>query len=160
MESNREEALRALSIAQKRRDAGDYDSARRFAEKSLRLFETPEGKKLLDSIDSQAAKKEDPVKSYSSSTETHPSFSGSTHRHTQSQANTKNKEEEVKPREYTAENVAVVKRVRGCKVTEYYEILDLKRECEDSAIKKAYRKVRKPTFSWPYAILFFPSKLI
>lgn len=47
-------------------------------------------------------------------------------------------------REYTAEMVAVVKRVRGCKVTEYYEILSIKKDCEENDIKKAYRKVSTP----------------
>jgi hypothetical protein len=31
--------------------------------------------------------------------------------------------------------------VRTCKVTEYYEILEVKRECEEADVKKAYRKV-------------------
>jgi DnaJ family protein B protein 12 len=44
-------------------------------------------------------------------------------------------------REYTAENLAVVKRVRACKVTEYYEILAVKRECDEADVKKAYRKL-------------------
>jgi hypothetical protein len=44
-------------------------------------------------------------------------------------------------REYTAENLAVVERVRACKVTEYYEILAVKRECDEADVKKAYRKV-------------------
>ena len=35
-----------------------------------------------------------------------------------------------------------MKRVRACKVTEYYEILSVKRDCEEVEIKKAYRKVR------------------
>jgi preprotein translocase subunit Sec63 len=35
----------------------------------------------------------------------------------------------------------VVKRVRACKVTEYYEILAVKRECDEADVKKAYRKV-------------------
>ena len=54
MESNREEALRAIAIAQKHREAGNLDSARRFAEKSLRLFETTEAKSLLSDINAAA----------------------------------------------------------------------------------------------------------
>ena len=50
MESNREEALRALSSAQRRRDAGDVSGARKFALKSHALFATPEAKKLLDAL--------------------------------------------------------------------------------------------------------------
>jgi DnaJ family protein B protein 12 len=44
-------------------------------------------------------------------------------------------------REYTPEQHAVVKRVRACKVTAYYEILEVKKECNEGDIKKAYRKV-------------------
>ena len=42
---------------------------------------------------------------------------------------------------YTAENLAVVERVRECKVSDYYEILEIKRECDEADVKKAYRKV-------------------
>jgi DnaJ homolog subfamily B member 12 len=146
MESNRDEALRALAIAQKHRDSANYDSARRFVEKSLKLFETPEAKKLLDIIDSEAANAAG-SSSFSSSTEAHPSASGTKHRHQSppsmpSNGKGKSVEDDAKPREYSAENVAVVKRVRACRVTEYYEILALKRDCEESDIKKSYRKVR------------------
>lgn len=41
-----------------------------------------------------------------------------------------------------ASSAMVVRRVRACKVTEYYEILSVKQDCEEAKIKKAYRKVR------------------
>jgi DnaJ homolog subfamily B member 12 len=67
------------------------------------------------------------------------------HRHTDSTTHANGaangSAEKPKPREYTTENLAVVKRVRGCKVTEYYEILAVKRDCEENDVKKAYRKV-------------------
>jgi DnaJ family protein B protein 12 len=44
-------------------------------------------------------------------------------------------------REYTAEQLAVVKRIRKCKITQYYEIMSLQKDCEEADIKKAYRKV-------------------
>ena len=47
-----------------------------------------------------------------------------------------------KAREYTPEQAAVVKRIRKCKVTEYYEILGLKKDSDENDVKKAYRKVR------------------
>ena len=47
-----------------------------------------------------------------------------------------------KKREYTPEQAAVVKRIRACRITEYYEILSVKRDCEEVEVKKAYRKVR------------------
>ena len=44
-------------------------------------------------------------------------------------------------REYTPEQAAIVKRIQSCKVTEYYEILSVKKDCSEVEIKKAYRKV-------------------
>jgi DnaJ family protein B protein 12 len=157
MESNKDEALRCLHISQKHRAAGNLTSARKFVQKSLALFSTPEGVKLLAIIDSEASSSSsspspggssssasgttDPT-SFTSATETHPSASGTRHRSAPSGAESTSKKTSTKEkREYTAENLAVVKRVRACKVTEYYEILEVKRECEEADVKKAYRKV-------------------
>jgi DnaJ homolog subfamily B member 12 len=157
MESNRDEALRCLHISQKHRAAGNLSSARKFVQKSLALFSTPEAVKLLEIIDSSSSSSSsspssggssssastatDPT-SFTSATETHPSASGTKHRSAPSAAQYTSRSTSTKEkREYTAENLAVVKRVRTCKVTEYYEILEVKRECEEADVKKAYRKV-------------------
>lgn len=47
----------------------------------------------------------------------------------------------MEKRDFTPVQAALVKRVKSCKVTDYYAILDLKKGCEDVEIKKAYRKV-------------------
>ncbi|KAJ3721233.1 hypothetical protein C8R42DRAFT_721957 [Lentinula raphanica] len=155
---NKDEAIRCLSIAQKHRDAANYSSARKFAHKSIALFETPEARKLLDSIDeaeastSASSSSNGPSGSTSktdssssaSGAETHPSASGATHRHTQSSGTKANGTAGGmggKKREYTDEQHAVVKKIRACKVTEYYEIMSLKRDCEEAEVKKAYRKL-------------------
>ena len=86
---------------------------------------------------------------FTSSTETHPSASGARHRpgHGTSASTSDTKPSsskstnEPKKRDYTPEQAAVVKRIRSCKVTEYYEIMSLKRDCEEVEVKKAYRKV-------------------
>ncbi|KAF7308457.1 J domain-containing protein [Mycena chlorophos] len=126
MESNREEAVRCLSIAQKHLSAANYSSARKFAQKSISLFETPEAIRLLASINSAEAAG-GPAAASSSSTssgaEAHPSASGSTHRRTNGSA------------------ASGGSGTAGGMVTEYYEILAVKRECEDGEIKKAYRKL-------------------
>nr|GAT45738.1 predicted protein [Mycena chlorophos] len=148
MESNREEAVRCLSIAQKHLSAANYSSARKFAQKSISLFETPEAIRLLASINSAEAAG-GPAAASSSSTssgaEAHPSASGSTHRRTNGSAASGGSGTAGgmggEQREYTPEQQEVVRRVRACKVTEYYEILAVKRECEDGEIKKAYRKL-------------------
>ncbi|PCH44312.1 DnaJ-domain-containing protein [Wolfiporia cocos MD-104 SS10] len=157
MESNKDEALKCLAIAQKRRGTGDYASARRFCQKSLSLFATPEAQKLLDIIESEAESSSAQAsssssgpsntspdgESFTSSAEAHPSASGARHRHTASEGPKVNGDstQSQKKRDYTPEQAAVVKRVRTCKVTEYYEILSVKRDCEEAEIKKAYRKL-------------------
>ncbi|KAJ3763826.1 hypothetical protein EV360DRAFT_32763 [Lentinula raphanica] len=155
---NKDEAIRCLSIAQKHRDAANYSSARKFAHKSIALFETPEARKLLDSIDeaeastSASSSSNGPSGSTSTTTpsssasgaETHPSASGATHRHTQSSGTKANGTAGGmggKKRDYTDEQHAMVKKIRACKVTEYYEIMSLKRDCEEAEVKKAYRKL-------------------
>jgi DnaJ family protein B protein 12 len=138
MESNKDEALRALAIAQRKRDAGDVAAARKFATKSLALFATPEAERLLASLDKMPESSSASTASFSaaSGSEAHSSASGARHR-------TKEPPPQEKKREYTQENITVVKRVRACKATQYYEILDLKRECEEGEVKKAYRRVRR-----------------
>ncbi|KAF8916345.1 hypothetical protein CPB85DRAFT_1290959 [Mucidula mucida] len=132
MESNKDEAIRCLAIAQKHRDAGNYPSARKFVQKSMALFDTPEANKLLASIN---AADTGSTSASSSSTDTP---SGVKHRNaSHGTAGGMGGEK----REYTAEQVTIVKRVRGCKVTEYYEILAISKTCEEAEVKKAYRKL-------------------
>ncbi|KAJ3784829.1 hypothetical protein GGU10DRAFT_434969 [Lentinula aff. detonsa] len=155
---NKDEAIRCLSIAQKHRDAANYSSARKFALKSISLFETPEARKLLQSIDDAEAAsassssskssgtKSNAASSSASGAESHPSASGATHRHTHTQSSSTQANGTAgglggEKREYTTEQHAIVKKIRACKVTEYYEIMSLKRDCEEVEVKKAYRKL-------------------
>lgn len=154
MESNKDEALRCLSIARKHFDAGNIPSARKFCLKSKALFDTPQADKLLELIESAETAPSSSSQGTSSTntqTEEHPSAAGMKHRHPQSSEKTgSNKENGTaggmggEKRDYTKEQHDVVKRVRACKVTEYYEILSVKKDCEEAEIKKAYRKVCHP----------------
>ncbi len=170
MESNKDEALRCLHISQKQRTAGNFTSARKFAQKSLALFSTPEAAKLLEIIDSEASSSSSSSagsssssgsapsepSSFTSATETHPSASGTHQRHAPPAAKASSQSSDTKEkREYTAENLAVVKRVRTCKATEYYEILALKRDCDEADVKKAYRKVSSTRRVYVFRILNF-----
>lgn len=143
MEVNKEEALRALTIAQRHRNEGNYTSARRFTEKSIKLFSTIEAEKLLAAIDreenaSTSSTIDAQTGSSTASGVGNKASAGSTRqRHTNGESSNTDK----KHREYTAENEKVVKRVQVCKVTDYYGILGLKRDCEENDVKKAYRKV-------------------
>lgn len=150
MEGNKDEALRSLSIAQKHYNADNLPSARKFCLKSIALYETPEATKLLALINraaaspSSSAANNAPSASAGSQTEQHPSAAGLKHRQ-QPKANGNGTAGGMggEKREYTREQETIVKRVRSCKVTEYYEILAVKKECDDAEIKKAYRKVSK-----------------
>ncbi|KAI9458101.1 DnaJ-domain-containing protein [Russula earlei] len=140
MESNRDEALRCLHISQKHRSAGNLPSARKFVQKSLALFSTPEAIRLLEVIDSEVASTSSSASTAGSTT--HPSASGAKHRNAPSATKSTSQSTSTKEkREYTADNLAVVERVRGCKVTEYYEILAVKRDCDEADVKRAYRKL-------------------
>jgi DnaJ family protein B protein 12 len=157
MESNKDEAIRCLHISQKHRATGNLSAARKFVQKSLSLFSTPEAVKLLELIETEASSTSSSASSagsstsssasastnptsFTSATETHPSASGTKKRNAPSVAESTSTKEK---REYTAENLAVVKRVRACKVTGYYEILAVKRDCDEADVKKAYRKVSR-----------------
>ncbi|KAF8967611.1 hypothetical protein BDZ97DRAFT_1903211 [Flammula alnicola] len=137
MEGNKDEALRCLAIAQKHYNADIY------------LRHANSATKLLAAINKAAAssstkENEGPSGSTSNSqTEEHPSSAGIKHRHAQPKANGNGTAGGMggEKREYTPDQEHIVKRVRSCKVTEYYEILAVKKECEDGEIKKAYRKL-------------------
>lgn len=169
MESNKDEATRCLAIAQKHYNAANYPSARKFCQKSISLFETSEAVRLLAAINSASSSANGSSSSASggpstsTSTEAHPSAGGAKHRHhgnanggagssSSSTANGTAGGIGGDKREYTVEQGAVVKRVRGCKVTEYYEILSVKRDCEEVEIKKAYRKVRCTSESMSFSL--------
>jgi len=149
MESNKDEALRCLSIAQRYRDTGNFPLALKFCNKSINLFSTPEAQKLLELITSEAASSSSAGPSSATGTETHPSSSGVHHRHKNSSSTGNGKANGSsgtagiggEKRVYTPEQHTVVKRVRACNITEYYEILEVKKDCEEVEIKKAYRKV-------------------
>lgn len=153
MEGNKDEALRCLSIAQKHRNSGNYASAKKFIQKSLALFSTPEAEKLAQIIESEASASTSTSTSEdtegaarATGREQHPSAGSTHHRHhngdTPKNGPTEGSSSGSKKRDYTPYQMAVVKRVRAYKITEYYEILELKKDCEEADVKKAYRKVR------------------
>ncbi|KAK0652109.1 hypothetical protein B0T16DRAFT_299997, partial [Cercophora newfieldiana] len=57
---------------------------------------------------------------------------GATHNRQHNQGN--------QDRKYTVEQKAAVLRIRACKPTAFYEILEIQKSCSDSEVKKAYRK--------------------
>ena len=133
MEVNKEEALRCLGIAQRHRNSQNYTSALKFARKSVTMYSTPEGEKMVQII-------EEEMSTYSSSSngpaDSEKSAAGAAggskakatgveehvtsarHRHTE-----KKEEKKEEKRQYTAKQMEVVTRVKRCGHTAYYSIL-------------------------------------
>lgn len=117
--SNKEEALKCISVAKRHRDNGNMESAIKFCSKSISLYETEEAKDLLRELQD--------VRVPSSSSTSTPTTSTS--------AETNN------PPKDRAERIAVIRKIRACKPHAYYEILGLESSCSDPEIKRAFRKL-------------------
>lgn len=146
---NKEEALRCLTIAQGHLSSNNLASAIRFTKKSISLFSTPEARGFLSRLEKEE------ISSGASSSAAHGSAGGTggarqrngTASASASASGSSSKtrpvevEEKAPPREFTPAQMAVVKRIRGIQVHEYYKILELEKACEDAAVKRAYKKV-------------------
>ncbi|CCG82628.1 Uncharacterized J domain-containing protein C17A3.05c [Taphrina deformans PYCC 5710] len=129
---NRDEAQKCIEISTRKLAAGDVQGAVKFATKAASLHDSPEVQALLKKIAATPA-------GASSGTTSSASTSSSANSTTQRPA--VNREHTQPKREYTAEQEVLVKRVRKCNHTAFYEILAVKKESTDSEIKKAYRKL-------------------
>jgi DnaJ homolog subfamily B member 12 len=150
MEANRQESTRALDVARRhlQSDPPNLPSAIKFCKKSLSLYESKEGFELLERL--EKLQREDggnantgPSAS-TSGTNVNGSVDGmrkrkeSTPSLSSSGPSTSEKKES---RTFTKAQVELVNRIRKCKVTEYYEILQLEKGCGEDEIKKSYKKV-------------------
>lgn len=101
-------------------------AALKFCRKSIALYETKDALSLLNDL-------QEPTASTSSSAGTRTSESTTPRQRTTEPGTPKD----------DSERVAVVRRIRACKATQYYEIMGLEKTCLDQDIKKAYRKARR-----------------
>lgn len=139
---NADQAQSALDIARKHYNSDNYPSAIRFCKKSIALHSTPAAVALL--VQLEKAEKGAQSSGTSSATAKPASASTTSARPTPRASTSKaTPPVEEKAREYTPAQAALVKRVKACKVTQYYEILAIEKGCSDSEVKKAYRKVRR-----------------
>jgi DnaJ homolog subfamily B member 12 len=150
MDGNKDEAQKCLAIAQQHYRAGNISAARKFCQKSISLFEMPQAIKLLASLNADAASSSSSSSSSFAGTGSSPSSSSSSGTQARASSSTATNRAPKgtaggiggEKRDYTPEQHQVVKRVKRCKVDEYYEILEVKEDCEEMEIKRAYRKVR------------------
>lgn len=116
------------------------DAAIRFTKKSIALYDTPTARSLLSELEAlqregrPKANGAEPSKSRPTMPRQNGSSNGSKSRPDGSEASTSK-------REYTAEQAALVKRIRACQITQYYEILSIEKTAEEGAVKKAYRRL-------------------
>lgn len=164
MEHNREDAIKALKVAQAALASDDPTKALRFARKACALYWSPEAAALVRQLEngegSSSAGGAAPAAGMNGSASGMNGSANATTSGAQPKAGTSagaglrsrtaatasssssSPAADDKKREWTPKQAEVVKRVRKCKVTEYYEILELKRDCEEVHVKSAYRKVR------------------
>jgi DnaJ family protein B protein 12 len=149
MEGNRDEAQRAFKLAQSLQSTDPIKSLK-FAKKACALYWSPEAAALVKTLETgegpSTTTTQNPTAT-STATNTSSSSSTATKRSTQPStpkpsSSSKNSNSEQTPPTYKPAQLELVKKVRRHKITQYYEILELKREADESQVKSAYRKVR------------------
>ncbi|XP_055644322.1 dnaJ homolog subfamily B member 1-like [Toxorhynchites rutilus septentrionalis] len=124
MEVNKDESKRCIEIALAAFSEGNFGKAKKFLEKSQKLYPLKEAEVLRKRIQNM---------SNSSSANAHTQ-DGTTRR------KTAHKEQEPKLNvDYTQEQLDAVKRIKKCK--DFYEVLGVTKEATDSELKKAYKKL-------------------
>ncbi|KAI4364443.1 hypothetical protein MLD38_020535 [Melastoma candidum] len=131
MESNKDEALRCVSLAQEAISSGNKDSALRFIRLARRLNRNLDVEKLLDSCENLNSHADDGP-------------AGGKFNHlegTRVGDGTKGSDNGAgsSTRGYGEEHMELVGRIK--RSSDYYEILGLERSCSEEEVKRSYRKL-------------------
>lgn len=137
MEGNKDEALKCLHLATKFLSSGHREKAKKFINKSLKLYPTDKARELLNQIDSHDPHSNGSVPNAENVRRRRRTNSG--HRDTQA--------EEPAEKNYTDEQVQEILRIKNCK--DYYEVLGVSKTHTEAELKKSYRKL---------ALRFHPDK--
>ncbi|WAQ87865.1 hypothetical protein PtA15_8A772 [Puccinia triticina] len=142
MEGNRDEAQRAFKLAQSCQSTDPIKSLK-FAKKACALYWSPEAAALVKTLETGEGPSTSAAPTGSSTATKNTSSSTtftkrSTQPSTPRPSSSANKND---PPTFKPAQLELVKKVRQHKNTQYYEILELKREANESQIKSAYRKL-------------------
>ncbi|CAH7668158.1 hypothetical protein PPACK8108_LOCUS2626 [Phakopsora pachyrhizi] len=146
MDGNRDEAQRAFKLAQSYHGS-DPQKALKFARKACALYWSPESAALVRALE----KGEGPSTGSSNLNEKTSATSSSANLGSEKE-NLRSRASNSTPRpsvttekketgNYKPAQLEIVQKVRRCKVTQYYEILQLKKDCDEGQVKSAYRKL-------------------
>lgn len=114
--ANREQAHRCVELARESIRSGDFGRAERLLAKSLRLCATDEATLLLESVRRSGAARDE----------------------AKGQQRRQARREDAAPKKASVTNPEIIGILRR---RDYYEILQIRRDCTAVEIKKAYRKV-------------------
>ncbi|KAF9347054.1 hypothetical protein BGX34_003441 [Mortierella sp. NVP85] len=148
MEVNKDEAKRCLDIARRHLSSGNYASAKKFGNKSISLYPTPEATAFLSRLEQEEGSNTNSSSnpgssaSFSAQPSASSSSSSSSARPSVTSARPRSTTTDHKPveRDYTPEQAAAVKKIRSSG-GDFYKVLGIEKDASDAEIKKAYRKL-------------------
>jgi len=151
MESNRDEALKCLRLAEKYLAEDNEAKAERFAQKSMNMFPNEKAKAILEELSrprqtSSSQRQHEKSNGHDAGGAQQRSSSTSRSR-TADNLGSDGEASATAAGDYTQEQVEAVKRVRRCQ--DYYEILGVSKDAAETELKKSYRKM---------ALQFHPDK--
>ncbi|PVD37526.1 hypothetical protein C0Q70_00120 [Pomacea canaliculata] len=142
MDGNKDESERCIGIAVQSIAAGNTDKAIKFLKKAQRLFPSKKAADLLSKLTAQSNGEAEQPKAGEPGDGEHVR-----RRMASASAQEFSENKENTDHDYTPEQLEAVKRIKKCK--DYYEVLDVKKDCLENDLKKAYRKL---------ALLMHPDK--
>lgn len=131
------ESEKALNLARKYDEQGDLTNAIKWCNKAIAIGDSPSAKALLSRLQTKGV-------NGGSSSSTWSNAGSSNGSIPKQRTSTTAKTEEKKARAYTAEQAAVVSRIKSAG-GDFYKVLSVEKTVDDNGIKKAYRKVSTPS---------------